>query len=92
MFKTKKYKLTFDKKLHYVGPGIGQGIYKEVEDHILLSKLLELQKKYDFKIINTKFHTTSNNEIIIRCKKEDKIKIFSEYCLELGKYIQNFKF
>lgn len=89
MFKHKKFTLKFRKTYQFVN----WGVWKEITDASLMNVLLELQLKYDFDIVSTRFKDCfSNSYIKIECNKEDKRKIFSEYCLKLNGYIDNISF
>ena len=89
MFKNKRCKLKFRKTYQYVD----WGSWKEVKDAYLISVLLELQSKYGFEIISTKFQDCFNDSYIkIKCNKEDKNKIFGEYCLRLNGQIEDISF
>ena len=89
MFKTKRYTLEFKKRYQYVD----WKSWKEVADSQLMSVLLELKSKYNFEIISTKFRDCFDNSYIkIKCNKEDKHKIFGEYCLRLSGNITDVSF
>ena len=89
MFKRRKYKLKFRKAYQFVD----FGVWKEVTDASLMNVLLALQQKYDFDIVSTKFKDCfGNSYITIKCNKEDKRKIFSEYCLKLNGQIDHISF
>lgn len=89
MFKRRKYKLKFRKTYQYVD----WETWKEVTDSYLMSVLLELQKKYNFEILYTKFKDCFEYSCIkIKCNKEDKRKIFGEYCMMLNKQITDVSF
>lgn len=89
MFKRKKYKLKFKKAYQHVD----WGVWEEVTDASLMNVLLVLQQKYDFDIVSTKFKDCfGNSRITIKCNKEDKNKIFSEYCLKLNGKIDHISF
>ena len=67
--------------------------WKEVSDASLINVLLNLQEKYDFDIVSTKFgNCYCYSWIRIQCKKEDKSKIFSEYCVMLDGKIESISF
>ena len=84
-----KYKLKFRK--HYKTLGIG--VWEEVTDSSLMAVLLRLQEKYNFEILSVKFkdcfHTS---HIKIKCDKDDRCKIFSEFCLILNKQITEIEY
>lgn len=89
MFKYKKCILKFQKSCQPVD----YMNYRMVTDSCLMSVLLELQEKYGFEIISTDFKDVfEDSNIKIKCKKEDKHKIFGEYCVKLGKQICNISF
>lgn len=87
-FNKRKFKLRFRKTSHWVD----WGTISEVTDSYLTHVLLELQKKYDFEVLFTDFKGYGYNHITIKCDKEDKYKIFSEYCLKLSNHIENVSF
>lgn len=89
MFKRRKFTLKFNKTYQYVD----WGAWKEITDASLMNVLLELQVKYDFDIVSTKFKDCFHDSYIeIKCNKEDKHKIFAEYCLKLSGKIENISF
>lgn len=89
MFRRRKFKLKFRKSYQFVD----FGVWKEVTDASLMNVLLALQQKYDFDIVSTKFKDFFDNSyIIIKCNKEDKRKVFSEYCLKLNGQIDHISF
>lgn len=89
MFKRRKFKLKFRKSYQFINFGVGQ----EVTDAWLMNTLLVLQQKYDFDIVSTKFEDSfGNSYITIKCDKEDKRKIFSEYCFKLSGQIDHISF
>ena len=91
MFKYKKYTMQFEKQCFPLNSYSLN--YKEVADNSLVSTLVGLQKKYEFKIISMNFQECFRKSTIkIKCKKEDKCKIFSEYCKLLGNNICNISF
>ena len=60
------------------------GVYREITDASLMSCLLQLQRKYNFEIVATKFKDSfsySYSYIKIKCNKEDKNKILSALSL-----------
>ena len=89
MFGYKKYTMKFSKSYQFVN----WGVHKEITDASLMSHLLQLQRKYKFEIVSTKFKNCfSNSYIKIKCNKEDKNKIFTDYCLSLNGYIEDISF
>ena len=89
MFKRRKFTLKFRKKYQFVDIGI----WNEISDSSLLVLLFKLKEKYDFDIVSTNFKDSFNiSSIVIKCNKEYKNKIFSEYCLALGGEIDNISF
>ena len=89
MFGNKKYTLKFYKAYRHVD----SRSYREVTNACLLSSLLELQERYDFQIISAELRDCfGESSITIKCKKEDKNKIFTEYCIKLDKYIDRILF
>ena len=89
MFKRRKFKMTFMKTYQ----ALGFGSWKEVTDGYLMFVLLKLQEKYDFEIISTSFMDCfRNSNIVIRCNKCDKQKIFMEYAMKLSGEIREVSF
>lgn len=91
MFRRKKYKMKFRKSYQFVN----WGVWKEITDASLMSRLLQLQRKYNFEIVATKFKDSLSNSysyIKIKCNKEDKNKIFTDYCLSLNGCIEDISF
>lgn len=85
VFKRKEYTMNFKKS--YIPTG--NFSWKEVTDSYLLSVLLEVQEKYGFEIISYKFKDCFGiSHITIKCNREDKQKIFIEYCIKLNNYIR----
>lgn len=88
IFKKKKYTIRFKKSYQWVD----RGIYKEVTDAHILSVLLDLQKEYNFEIIATQLDDTMHeSKIVIKCNKEDKNKIFIDFCMNLSGKIEKVK-
>ena len=88
IFKKKKYTIRFKKSYQYVN----FGSWKEVTDSHILYILSELQKKYNFEIITAKFKKSfDESEIVIKCNKEDKNKIFMDFCMKLSGQIEKIK-
>ena len=84
-----KYKIKFKKS--YIEKDYWT--WYETSDSALLSIFLKLSKKYDFSIVKTKFNDCFEDSIIkIKCKKEDKNKIFSDFCIAAGKYVSEVKY
>ena len=66
--------------------------WKEVTDAHILYILSELQDKYNFEIITTKLKDTfDESQIVIKCNKEDKNKIFIDFCMKLSGQIEKIK-
>lgn len=83
--KRKKYSFKFQKAQVYSGSSLR---YETISDSYLLEKLQQLQNKYDFEIISVCIKDESYiSTIVIKCAINDKSKIFSDYCIEVGKYI-----
>ena len=88
IFKRKKYTIRFKKSYHWVD----SESWEEVTDSHILYILSELQKKYNFEIITVKLKNTSyESEIVIKCNKEDKNKIFMDFCMKLSGQIEKIK-
>ena len=88
IFKRKKYTIKFKKSYQW----IDFGSWEEVTDSYILYILSELQKKYNFEIITAKLKNTSDeSEIVIKCNKEDKNKIFMDFCMKLSGQIEKIK-
>lgn len=84
-----KYKLKFSKQYQ----PLGIGIWEEVTDSSLMTVLLYLQKKYNFEIVSFKFKDCfKTSHIKIKCDKDDRCKIFSEFCLILNKQITEIEY
>lgn len=88
-FNRKEYVIQFQKVLSC----IGNGHLQETNDAYILYVLLELQKEYDFEIISTNLKGAfATSEIVIRCDKNDKSMIFTEFCMKLSSLIENIKY
>ena len=88
IFKRKRYTIRFKKSYQWVD----FGSWKEVTDSHILYILSELQEKYNFEIIATKLKDTFNeSKIVIKCNKEDKNKIFMNFCMKLSGKIEKIK-
>ena len=84
-----KYTLKFRKQ--YQARGIG--IWEEITDASLMSVLLKLQEKYNFEIVSFKFKDCFRGSYIkIKCNKDDKCKIFCEFCLILDRQITDIEY
>ena len=84
IFKRKKYTIRFKKSYQWVD----FGNWKEVTDTHILYILSELQEKYNFEIVTAKLKdTVDESEIVIKCNKEDKNKIFMDFCMKLSRHI-----
>lgn len=85
MFKNKICKIKFRK----VTQRIGRDEWKEVANISILSVLEDIQEKYNFDILKIQLENCVNDsKIIIKCKKEDKQKIFMEFCMRLNDQIE----
>ena len=88
ILKRKKYIIRFEKSYQWVD----FGSWKEVTDFHILYILSELQEKYNFEIISAKLKNTfDESEIVIKCNKEDKNKIFMDFCIKLSGQIEKIK-
>ena len=88
IFKRKKYTIRFKKSYQWVD----FRSWKEVTDSHILYILSELQEKYNFEIIAAKLKNTfDESEIVIKCNKEDKNKIFMDFCMKLSGQIEKIK-
>ncbi len=86
----KKYTLRFTKSWLQ-----GDSIFysRAISNDYILGHLVKLQDKYDFDILSVSLKDIDKvSKIKIRCTKEDKSKIFVEFCIKLDKYICNFSF
>ena len=84
-----KYKLKFRKQ--YLPLGIG--VWEEITDSSLMTVLLHLQEKYNFEIVSFKFKDCFHrSHIKIKCNKDDRCKIFSEFCLILNRQITEIEY
>ena len=64
--------------------------YKLITDHAILDVVNNLKDKYDFKILYVKLEDNcSNSKIKLRCKKEEKYLILSDFSRELAGYIED---
>lgn len=89
LFKYRKYTMKFKKTYQYVG----HGNWKEITDGSLMSELFDLQEEYGFEIVSTSFKDCFYYSYIkIKCNKDDKSKIFGEYCSRLSGYIEDVSF
>lgn len=88
-FNREEYAIHFQKSMNY----IGNRRYQETNDAYILYILLELQKEYDFEIISTNLKGAfATSEIVIRCDKNDKSRIFTKFCMKLSSLIENIKY
>ena len=88
-FEYRIYIIRFNKH----GRCIDWGVVTEITDSSLIDVLSYLQEKYDFKIIKTKFRKYYDTSyIIIKCKKDDRYKIFAEFCSILNGKIDSVSF
>ena len=84
-----KYTLKFRKQ--YQVRGIG--IWEEITDASLMNTLLKLREKYSFEIVSFKFKDCfSRSYIKIKCNKDDRCKIFCEFCLKLKGQITDIEY
>ena len=76
-----KYKLKFKKTYQ----PLGIGVWTEVTDASLINVLKILQDKHQFEIISVKFKDCFSRSCIkIKCNKDDRYKIFNDFCALLG--------
>ena len=88
IFKRKRYTIRFKKSYQWVD----SESWEEVTDSHILYILSELQEKYNFKIITAKLKDTfDESQIVIKCNKEDKYKIFMNFCMKLSGQIEEIK-
>ena len=88
IFKRKRYTIRFKKSYQWVD----SESWEEVTDSHILYILSELQERYNFEIITAKLKNTSDeSEIVIKCNKEDKNKIFMDFCMKLSGQIEKIK-
>jgi hypothetical protein len=67
--------------------------YTNIDNKYIIQVLQNIQKKYHFDIVSLKLETFGvYSEIIIRCAKEDKNKIFIEFCNTLGDNIEAIRY
>lgn len=67
--------------------------YTEIKDSYILNTLSDMQDKYGFKILKTNLKDCFYNSFIkLKCDKNDKFKIYSEFCNLLDGYIKNIDF
>lgn len=89
MFNRRRYTLRFKKTRQ----NLRFDTWHEVSDAFLISSLQKLQLKYDFDVKSTKIKNSfADSYITIKCKKEDKNKIFTDYCLLLRNNITQVSF
>ena len=85
MFENRICKIKFRKTTQR----IGRDEWKEVADISILSVLEDIQEKYNFDILKIQLENCVNDsKIIIKCNKEDKQKIFMEFCMRLNDQIE----
>ena len=88
IFKRKRYTIRFKKSYQWAD----SESWEEVTDSHILYILSELQEKYNFEIITTKLKDTfGESQIVIKCNKEDKYKIFMNFCMKLSGQIEEIK-
>lgn len=81
MFKYRRYTMRFRKQVDYKHGEDGKLYWKEINDTTVVSTLVRLQEKYDFKVIKADINSYHYfSYIVIKCKKEDKYKIFADFC------------
>lgn len=84
MFKRRKYSISFFK----AAQNMDWGGYEEVTDGFILRVLSDMQENYEFEIVSIKIRDIfSESKIIIRCNKDDKTKIFMDFCIKLSRDI-----
>ena len=90
--KPKQYSLIFSKSRKYTDSS--HISYDLITDNFLLKKLIDLQKTYKFQIVSVHFNDSLCKGccITIKCFKEDKEKIFYEFCESFDEYIEGIQF
>ena len=77
----RKYKLKFKKQYQ----AIDIGVWSEITDAALMYTLQKLQEKYNFEIVSVSFKDCFSYSCIkIKCHKDDRCKIFGEFCTMLN--------
>ncbi len=85
IFRRREYTIKFEKTYQ----DAGWKNWYEVTDAYILQVLLDLQKKYDFEIISVQLREVFHqSKIVIKCKKEDKNKIYMDFSIKLAKKIE----
>lgn len=83
----RKYEISFKKSRYNWN---GEFSWTETTDSNILCVLSDLQKKYNFTIISVKLKDSLHeSKIKIKCDKEDKNKIFTDFCTNLSGKIEN---
>lgn len=82
-FVWKKYKIEFHKRSVRKN-----NQWYTMRDTFAMQTLRDLQEKYRFEILqmDLKSYTCT---VTIRCHKNDRLKIFTDFCSEIGEYIEN---
>lgn len=89
IFNRRKYEISF-KKSRQDYHWDGEFSWTEITDSNILCVLSDLQEKYNFTIISLKLKDSLHeSKIKIRCNKEDKNKIFINFCTKLSGEIEN---
>lgn len=80
MVKTKKAVLKFKKTNIW----INSNQFEEVADFVIIEEIQKLQEQFNFEILDIRIHSSlCMSYIKIKCKKEDKIKIMSNFYISL---------
>lgn len=89
-FKHKKeYTISFQKKFHTDG----NGHYTEVQTSCVVEVIMELQKKYDFELVEVNVRESSfTSHFTYRCYPEDKLRICMDFAKIMGEHIAELAF
>ena len=89
LFKKKRGKIKFN-KVRFVTDKTGE--WYEIKDSSIIDVLVNLQTKFDFKIISIKLKDSFHrSKIVIQCNRSDKCEIFMEFVSKLSGYIDHVK-
>lgn len=77
--KTERFNLIFEKQKM---PQSSVWVYKIPTDSYFVAILCNLQKKYNFKIINAKFNDWNECRINIECDKGKSMDIFNSFVID----------